>query len=157
VPDTEYRGEDLSQEIARIIDGFRPTLILVPRKEDQHADHCAAWFMVMDAVGDVQRAQPEYSTDVVNYIIHFNSWPFQDEGSALTPPTGLRGGASGWIRFPLTREEQRQKRAALMQYRSQIHVMRWFLESFARSNEVFSRPAPTRVVLPTRRSPCCDK
>jgi len=38
-----------------------------------------------------------------------------------------------------------------------MHVMRWFLESLARSNEVFSRPAPTLVVLPTRRSPCCDK
>jgi len=157
VPDTEYRGEDMSQEIARIIGDFHPTLILVPRKEDQHEDHCAAWFMLMDALGDVQRAQPGYTADVVNYIIHFDSWPFQDEGAALAPPTGLRGGASGWITFPLTRDEQRLKRAALMKYRSQMHVMRWFLESFARSNEVFSRPAPTRVVLPTRRSPCCDK
>jgi len=35
--------------------------------------------------------------------------------------------------------------------------MRSFLESFARSNEVFSRPAPARIVLPTKSSPCCDK
>jgi hypothetical protein len=38
-----------------------------------------------------------------------------------------------------------------------MHTMRSFLESFARSNEVFSRPAPARVVLPTKSSPCCDK
>ena len=37
VPDTEYRGEDLTQELAQIIGDFRPTLILVPRKEDQHS------------------------------------------------------------------------------------------------------------------------
>jgi hypothetical protein len=38
-----------------------------------------------------------------------------------------------------------------------MHVMDWFLDGFARSNEVFSRPASTRVVLPSRRSPCCDQ
>jgi hypothetical protein len=58
---------------------------------------------------------------------------------------------------PLTPEELRAKRAALRRYRTQMDAMRSFLESFARSNEVFSRPAPTRVVLPTRSSPCCDR
>jgi LmbE family N-acetylglucosaminyl deacetylase len=156
VPATEYRGEDLSQELARIIGDFRPTLILVPRQEDQHADHCAAWFFLMDALGDVKRVQADYAPDVVNYIIHFNSWPPEDGGPRLPPPRGLRGGASGWISFPLTPDEQRSKRAALKQYRSQMHMMKEFLESFARGNEVFSRPAATRIVLPTRRSPCCD-
>ncbi len=37
-----YRGEDLTQELAQIIGEFQPTLIVVPRKEDQHPDHCAA-------------------------------------------------------------------------------------------------------------------
>jgi LmbE family N-acetylglucosaminyl deacetylase len=157
VADTEYRGEDLSQELARVIGEFRPTLILVPRQEDQHEDHCAAWFFLWDALGDVERIQPGYTPDVVNYIIHFNSWPFQYEVDRLYPPNGLRGGASGWITFPLMPEEQRAKRAALQRYRSQMHVMRWFLESFARSNEVFSRPARTHIVLPTKSSPCCDK
>jgi hypothetical protein len=32
--------------------------------------------------------------------------------------------------------------------------MRWFLDGFARSNEVFSRPAPAKVVLPIRRNVC---
>jgi len=156
VPDTEYRGEDLSQELARIIGDFRPTLILVPRAEDQHADHCAAWFFLMDALGDVKRVHAAYAPDVVNYIIHFNSWPPEGGGQRLAPPPGLRGGASGWISFPLTLDEQRSKRAAVKQYGSQMHVMREFLESFTRANEVFSRPAATRVVLPTRRSRCCD-
>ena len=29
-------------QLAQIIGEFRPTLILVPRKEEQHADHCTA-------------------------------------------------------------------------------------------------------------------
>jgi hypothetical protein len=55
---------------------------------------------------------------------------------------------------PLTRQEQRSKRTALRRYQTQVHVMRWFLDGFARANEVFSRPAPVKVVLPIRRNVC---
>jgi LmbE family N-acetylglucosaminyl deacetylase len=157
VPDTEYRGEDLTQELAQIIGEFHPTLILVPRKEDQHPDHCAAWFFLADALTDVRRIQPDFSTDVINYIVHFYAWPFEDDGPRLEPPPGLRGGASGWMRLPLTPAETRAKRLALGRFQTQMHVMSWFLDGFARSNEVFSRPAPFRVVLPSRRSLCCDQ
>jgi LmbE family N-acetylglucosaminyl deacetylase len=158
VPDTEYRGEDLTQELARIIGDFEPTIILVPRREDQHADHCAAWYFVADALGDVKRVHPEFKTDLLNYIIHFNSWPFEDEEHPhLPPPPGLRGGISGWMEFPLTAAEQRAKRDALKRYTTQEHVMSWFLDDFARSNEVFSRPAPPQIVLPARRNLCCDR
>jgi LmbE family N-acetylglucosaminyl deacetylase len=157
LPDTAYRGEDLTQELAKILGEFRPTMIAVPRKEDQHADHCAAWFFVADAIGDVQRVDPSFKTDVLNYVVHFNTWPFDDDEPRLSPPPGLRGGASGWMRFQLTPAELRTKRAALAKYQTQVHVMDWFLDGFARANEVFSRPAPFHVTLPTRRSPCCDR
>jgi LmbE family N-acetylglucosaminyl deacetylase len=157
VPNAEYRGEDLTLELARIIAEFGPTLILVPRKEDQHPDHCAAWFFLADALGSVARVLPGLAPDVVNYIVHYDDWPFNDERAALRPPPGLRGGASGWIRVTLTPEELQAKREAIRRYESQMRAMRSFLEAFARSNEVFSRPAPARVVLPTKSSPCCDQ
>jgi len=154
VPHTEYRGEDLTQELAQVIGGFQPTTILVPRKEDQHADHCASWFFTADALGDVRRVRPDLSVDLLNYIIHFDGWPFEDDDPRLPQPPGLRGGVSGWIRFPINAGELRTKRAALQKYESQMHVMSWFLNGFARTNEVFSRPALPHVVLPLRRSPC---
>ncbi len=157
VPATKYRGEDLSQEIALVIGDFTPTMIAVPRKEDQHPDHCAAWFFLADSLNDVRRVQPGFTTDVINYIVHFNSWPFDDDGPKLNPPPGLRGGASGWMRLAMTPAETRAKRGALRRYTTQMHVMDWFLDGFARSNEVFSRPQPFKVVLPSRRSPCCDQ
>jgi LmbE family N-acetylglucosaminyl deacetylase len=155
VTDTEYRGEDLTQELARLIGDYQPTLILVPRKEDQHPDHCAAWFFLADALGDVRRVFPDYSTDVLNYIVHFKDWPFEDERSALPTPPGLSGGASGWIQVPLSPAEMKVKRAALTKYKTQQHAMKWFLDGFVRTNEIFSRPASVRVVLPLKHSPCC--
>jgi LmbE family N-acetylglucosaminyl deacetylase len=151
VPATEFRGKDLTQELAQIIGDFRPTLIAVPRKEDQHADHCASWFFLADALAEVRRAQPDYSVDVLNYIVHFYSWPFEKDGPTLDPPPHLRGGSSGWLTLPLTPAEERAKRQALRRYQTQMHVMSWFLDGFARSNEVFSRPASLDVTLPVRR------
>ena len=151
VADTEFRGEDLSQELAQIIGDFAPTIVLVPRKEDQHVDHCAAWFFLADALAAVRQAHPDYPVDVLNYIVHYYSWPFEKEGPTLDPPPHLKSGPSGWLTLPLTPSEERAKRQALRRYQTQMHVMSWFLDGFAKSNEVFSRPASLDVTLPVRR------
>lgn len=156
IPDTEYRGEDLTQELAEIIGSFKPTMILTPRAEDQHVDHCAAWFFVADALADVARVHPNFHTDLITYIVHWNSWPFDHPGAAMPFPEDLDSGVSGWINVPLSPEQVKFKRAALNSYKSQKDVMPWFLDGFVRNNEVFSRPAPPHITLPVRQSPCDD-
>jgi LmbE family N-acetylglucosaminyl deacetylase len=156
IPDTEYRGENLTQELAEIIGAFKPTLILTPRAEDQHVDHCAAWFFVADALGDVERVHPQFRTDLVTYIIHYNEWPFDRPGPVLPFPPALDSGVSGWINLALTPKEAELKRAALHRYKTQMDVTPWFLDGFARTNEVFSRPAPFRIALPVSKSDCDD-
>ena len=110
--DTEYRGEDLTQEIAEIIGDFKPTMMLVPRPEDQHADHCATWFFVADALGDVTRVHPRFQTDLINYIVHYYSWGFEDDDPFLKPPEDLDPGVSGWLIVPLSDGEVDRKRAS---------------------------------------------
>ena len=154
VPHTEFRGEDLTQELAQIIGDFAPTMVLVPRKEDQHVDHCAAWFFVTDALFDVRRLHPDRDVDLVNYIVHYYSWLFEDDRPRVEPPEGLPGGISGWLSVPLSAAEMKLKRDALAQYKSQMDVMAWFLNGFVRRNELFSRPAAPLTTLPVRRSPC---
>jgi LmbE family N-acetylglucosaminyl deacetylase len=154
LPDTRFRGEDLTQELAAIIGTFEPTLIVVPRKEDQHVDHCAAWYFVGDALGDVRRVHPAFRTELLAYIVHFNTWPFEDEVPRLPPPPGLSSGRTGWLVVNLTAAQTAAKREALRTYVSQMKVMDWFLMGFARTNEIFSRPLAPRIVLPVRRDPC---
>jgi len=153
-PDTEFRGEDLTQELAKIIADFKPTTILVTRRLDQHVDHCAAWFFVVDALYDVERVVPTFHPDLLTYIIHYYSWPFDDDEPRLPPPPDLPSGVSGWLTVPLTPHELSLKRKALHEYKSQVIVMKWFLDGFARTNEIFARPPAPRVVLPVLRSPC---
>jgi LmbE family N-acetylglucosaminyl deacetylase len=154
IADTLYRGEDLTQELAEIIGGFKPSMILVPRPEDQHVDHCAAWFFVADALVSVRRVHPQFHTDLVTYIIHYNSWPFEHLEADLPPPEDLDAGVSGWLMVPLTPSQVNAKRAALHTYKSQMDVMAWFLDGFVRTNEVFSRPAPPSVELPVKVNVC---
>jgi LmbE family N-acetylglucosaminyl deacetylase len=154
VPSTEYRGEDLTQELAEILGAFKPTVILAPRAEDQHVDHCAAWFFVADALGDVERVHPQFRTDLVTYIVHYNAWPFDQPGQAFPFPEDLDSGISGWIDVPLTPQQASLKRDALHRYKTQMDVTPWFLDGFARNNEVFSRPAPPRIELPVSQNPC---
>jgi LmbE family N-acetylglucosaminyl deacetylase len=156
IPDTEYRGEDLTQELAEIIGNFKPTIILTPRAEDQHVDHCAAWFFVADALADVERVHPNFRTDLITYIIHWNSWPFDHPGPVMPFPDYLDSGVSGWINVPLSPDQVKFKRAALHRYKSQMDVTPWFLDGFALNNEVFSRPATPRITLPVSKSPCDD-
>jgi LmbE family N-acetylglucosaminyl deacetylase len=154
VSDTEYRGEDLTQELAQIIGTYRPTLIVAPRKEDQHVDHCAAWYFVADALVDVRRVHQEYRHDLVNYIVHYYSWPFSDVSDRMPPPDDLDPGPTGWLDVELTAEQAQAKRESLERYESQMRVMNWFLLGFARKNEVFSRPPSGRVALPLHDNPC---
>jgi LmbE family N-acetylglucosaminyl deacetylase len=150
----KFSGEDLTRELATVIGEFKPTLILTPRKEDQHVDHCSAWYFTEDALGDVQRADPDFHTDLLTYIVHYYSWPFERESRQLPAPAGLSSGTSGWLSVPLSDRELTAKRRALRSYKSQMLMMDWFLEGFARRNEIFSRPAPRPIVLPLHSSQC---
>lgn len=152
VPDTKYRGEDLTQELAQIIGSFQPTVIVAPRREDQHVDHCAAWYFVGDALVDVHRVQPDFHADLMGYIVHYYSWPFETDSRRLPPPELPAPG--GWLTLSLTADEARAKREALRAYDSQMKAMGWFLMGFARTSEVFSRPASRHVTLPIARDPC---
>lgn len=154
LPVAKFHGEDLTRELAEIIAAFEPTLILVPRREDQHVDHCAAWYFLGDALDNVRRVRPGFQTQVLSYIIHFNAWPFEDDSTRLPRPEGLGGLRSAWLDFELTIREAGRKRAALRKYESQMDVMDWFLMGFARRNEWFSKPAAIRAVLPVARDPC---
>jgi LmbE family N-acetylglucosaminyl deacetylase len=144
----KFRGEDLSQEIALVIGAFKPTIVLTPRQQDQHVDHCAAWFFTIDALGDVMRVAPDVKADLLTYVIHFDSWPYDEDVPRL------RVGPSGWLRMPLTPAEVGTKLDAIRKYKTQMLVMDSFLEAFAKPSEVFARQHNARVVLPLRRDPC---
>jgi LmbE family N-acetylglucosaminyl deacetylase len=140
VPRTDYCGEDLIEEIERVLDGFRPNLLAVTPPEDQHPDHSSTYYFVKEALTHLTRKHPNFKPVVLNFLIHYGQWPIGQgagTGSLLNPPDNFPDKGKQWISFTLKPEEVITKRKAILKHHTQVLVMGRFLLSFARSNELF--------------------
>jgi LmbE family N-acetylglucosaminyl deacetylase len=159
IPRTDYNGNDLKEEIARVIADFHPTLIATTPPEDQHPDHCATYFFVQEALAMLHKKFPTMTPRVLTFLVHFEQWPVgqgSGTGSQLNPPEGFPSATNKWISFPLRPNEVETKRLSILQYHTQMLVMGRFLTSFARSNELFLM-AGQGWSHEMGKTPCCRK
>ena len=136
-PGASYTGGNLERDLARVLDQFQPTLVLVAAPQDRHPDHNASGALARRLLA--QRGQ----LDRLRYwIVHAPHWPrprgYQPQLALQPPPAAA---ALHWQSLPLSDEERAHKLAALREQRSQIKVMESFLLSFVRANELFALPA----------------
>ena len=135
-PGASYEGRNLERDLAAIIDRTQPTLVLAAAPEDLHSDHAASGALTARLLA------ARGKSDVLRYwIVHAGSaWP-RPRGPhtalALAPPP--LAAARNWAQFSLTSSERQRKFAALQEHRSQMKVMRRFLEAYVRSTEIYAR------------------
>jgi LmbE family N-acetylglucosaminyl deacetylase len=105
-----------------------------PDRQDRHDDHWATQAFVQHALVRHPLHVREWA-----FPVHFAGWPrphsFQPERVLDVPPE-IRN-QDHWRSLPLTDAELTIKYQALHAHQSQIRVMRGFLESFIRRNELF--------------------
>ncbi|MGH9143557.1 MAG: PIG-L deacetylase family protein [Vicinamibacterales bacterium] len=146
IPGATYRQEDLVRELARLIEAFRPTLIVLPHAGDEHPDHCATHLLVHRALSEALDAgvrQPR----LLHYVLHYPTWPAQPgDDKPQSPPIGGHADEWQWRSLALTAAERAGKGRALDAYRSQMLVMADFLASFRRSNELFIEGEPASAL-----------
>lgn len=133
-----YCGENVLADVRRVLEEYRPTLVLCPHPSDNHPDHWATYAFVTAALhGREMATRPEAMQGL--YIVHRGDWPVPQgyhPTEDLAPPAALSGLHTSWYRFPLSVGEQDTKLAALRAYVSQLGVMKRFLLSFVRTNEL---------------------
>lgn len=161
VPQTDYNGADLRREIVRLLTDFRPNILATTPPQDQHPDHCATYHFVRDALTDLAKTDATLRPDLLKFPIHFGQWPIAQgsgPGSRLDPPAGFPGTAAEkearWMSFPLSPEETKRKRKAILKYHTQMIMMGRYLLSFARGNEVFIMENSDRMEE-MDSTPCC--
>lgn len=145
-----YCGQNVLDDMTAILREFRPTHVLVTHPSDDHVDHTALSAFVTLAVRRTSEAilGPGGGPRLLYYVVHRGDWP-APRGLArsrdLPPPTGMAIADTRWYTLPLSPDDERAKLTSLLQYRSQIAMMRPFLLSFVRRNELFGEVAEHRV------------
>ena len=141
-PGALYCGRAVVDDLCEIISEFAPSLLFVPHPNDAHPDHWATHALTTTALQRLS-GQGKLSPDtrVFAYLIHRGDWPvprFAMLRGTLDPPSTLRHMPFEWIYQPLDDDIVAQKRRAILEYRSQVAIMRSYLLSFARRNELFT-------------------
>ena len=128
----------MRRSLQEVIERFAPTIVLAAAPQDRHPDHSASGALAVELV----RAAATHAR-VYYWIVHGgHEWPSPrglHRERPLLPPRIARD--LGWQRLPLSDEQVTGKLAALGEHRTQLRVMRRFLEAFIRSDEIYA-PAP---------------
>jgi LmbE family N-acetylglucosaminyl deacetylase len=159
-PGAPYCGEALTQDLMEILRRERPHIIYLPHPCDTHPDHRSACAFTLYALQTLKEGQDEPSlaldgqVQLLGYLIHFEPWPLtQGRGmhKELRPPRPLiQASGTRWRSLPLTPEEVKRKKRALLCHRSQMRMLRPYLLSFVRRNELFEERSfeLARVLFP---------
>jgi len=143
-PQALYCGHDLLDDLRMIIADYKPDFVLLPHPNDEHRDHYSASNFTRMALALVSEADPTYQPAIWGYLIHYGFYP-QPRGlrpnNTLLPPIPLSGAGNEWTRLDLTPAQIQTKTTALQAYTTQLHLMRSFLYSFARQDEIFADSA----------------
>jgi len=146
-PGAPYTRTALVDLVGTVVARVRPTVIITHSPQDRHADHVA----VARVVDLVRGSIPVYA-----FVVHAPGFPrplrtsFHDP--LLPPPEVSLPPGWAWMRFELSVDDERAKRAAVGAHRSQLATpyLRLLLVSFVRTNEVFAVPNAVADAPPRR-------
>ena len=134
-PGSPYTGPELRRNLQEATARFAPTIVLVAAPQDRHSDHSASGALAVELL----RAGSS-KVRIYYWIVHGgHEWPAPrglHRERPLLPPRIARDLA--WQRLPLSDAEVAGKLAALGEHRTQLRVMRRFLDAFVRNDEIFA-------------------
>ena len=133
-----YNPENITADLTAIIRDFKPTRVFVTHPADTNPDHRAAANFVRLAL--LQLAPENIRPALFFYVIHFGNWPkpphYHPDIPLAPPPALLDDGQ--WASLPVTLDQAAIKYQAILAHRTQITTRQYYLESFARSTEIFA-------------------
>ena len=147
-PKSVYAGEDYLADLQSILASYRPDLIIYPHPDDVHPDHWGLSAFTRLTIALLKKADPSYHPDMYAYLVHRPDFPVPEgllPNDSLLPPALLYDIYPDWWRLDLSQDETAIKEQAVLQYKSQLPLLRKLLESFIRKNELFAQPQPATL------------
>ena len=139
---TPYCGSAVAEDIRKLLLEIKPDIIYLPHPNDSHPDHWATNGFVLHALEKLKSEGHEEFDDVKTlcYLVHSVKFPYPRGKfleATLGKPQSLNKLDTDWIEVSLTLKERLRKLRAIGKYRTQTQLMRKYLISFARANELF--------------------
>jgi LmbE family N-acetylglucosaminyl deacetylase len=137
-----YCGSAVAKDVKELMLEFEPDLVFLPHPNDSHPDHWATNGFVLYGLERLKSEGYEQFDDVtmLSYLVHSVKFPWprgQFLEASLTEPANLKELDTEWVDVPLDFRERLHKLRAIGKYRTQNQLMRKYLASFARANELF--------------------
>ncbi len=144
-----YCGQNVFEDVEAVLRHERPTVVVVHHADDSHRDHWAAEAFVTAALEHLALAGETWarSARVFRYLVHHGAWPrpgIYAPDLLLEPPPDLRAARSGWAQYPLDQAAEDAKWSAVLEYHTQVQLLRPYLLSFVRRNELFDLSPPVQ-------------
>lgn len=134
-----YTGDNVENDIIKILEKYQPTIVISSYLDDIHPDHAATYKFVKKSVQD---SQVETIKHNLFYLIHYRNFPYPlglKTDRFIAPPAKLIDISVQWLKYMLDEEVIDVKNEALREYKSQIKLptLKGLLEGFIRQNELF--------------------
>lgn len=142
-----HAGESLVGDLMHLFNTLRPTMVLGPHPNDVHIDHWSVHNAVRYALA-LHSLETGQSPRYLGYLVHRGNWP-APKGVHLTkpliPPGSMLGDGWHWLWYPLAPEATQQKHQAILAYESQVNLLRRYMLSFPRVNELYAPFEPSII------------
>lgn len=137
-----YCGSAVAEDVKRLLLEYKPDVIYLPHPNDSHPDHWATNGFVLYGLEKLKNeGYDEFNdTTLLSYLVHSVRFPWprgQFLEASLKQPSDLKELDTDWVEVPLDFRERLHKFRAIGKYRTQNQLMRKYLISFARANELF--------------------
>ena len=134
-----YQGADLFHDLLQLITDIRPDMVVLPNPEDTNTDHRAVSNFSQFAVAAYE-SQTSAVIQVISYLVHYPGYPLSEESgknAAILPPAALSDNEQKWMNYSMQADEIQKKKEAIKTYKTQQRIRSKYLNSFARTNEIF--------------------
>ncbi|HLO02929.1 MAG TPA: PIG-L family deacetylase [Symbiobacteriaceae bacterium] len=142
-PGAPLAGERLLAHLISLLRKAHPAVVAYPHPNESHVDHWGLSNFVAAALEHLRRTEPGWQAPAEwLYLVHRGDWPAPKglkPRASLTPPRTLVGEMTEWTQVPLVESQVAQKQMAVEAYHSQMTILRRFMHSFVRTNELFGR------------------
>ncbi len=139
IPHIPYMGKKVFDVLSEIIEKIEPNIIFLPSPFDFHVDHWSTYSFSIAAILNLIEKRKMSIPAIYTYLVHYKNFPYPKgyyPKGALLPPKDMSIYKTRWRSYDIT-DVEKDKKEAILKYKTQLIFLKRLLLSFVRTNELW--------------------